>query len=553
MPLVPVDNALLEHLHMSRLQWVHGGTGVGSLPLLFCVKEAPEFIYINFDKFWDLNLVLIDSAAVEGGGGGAQGPPGIEGEEGDPGPPGPAGIDGAPGAVGPIGPPGLDGDEGDMGPPGPAGVDGLAGATGAAGAAGAIGPPGVEGEEGDPGLPIPGPAGVDGAPGAAGAIGPIGPPGIEGEEGDPGIAGPPGVAGVDGAPGIPGAPGADGAPGLMGPQGFEGEDGDPGLPGPAGIDGAAGAPGAAGADGASGPIGPPGTDGEDGAEVPIPYHPEVTLAENVEKSLLSRVGQELDLDTQDAEHFFAGPTSGVATAPTFRHIEAQDLDANWGDIVRKLMEEVRYHYYQLDIAGYWVETLVGAGAAVRYHVQHLYDISTSATANRSVCVASGIMGGWQMGEVRAQINWSKPILCSFLMTACEGGANSERRIMLGKDNTATIGDPTTYAVGLKFGTTGAAADYWVPVTGFVHDGVNPHTVALGNVHGYYTYHYIIDSKGDGNVDFYINGVLAGTRADGPTGTSANYFCELQMEAANKATAAHCILELHDARLIFDNG
>jgi len=148
MALVPIPLAAFEHKHLSRLQWVHGGIGAGSLPLLFMVAEAPEFIYINFDKFWDLETVLVDSGAVEGSGGlGPEGPPGEEGEPGIQGPPGAAGVAGVAGAQGP---PGSDGEEGESGIPGQRGVDGVAGV---AGVDGAMGPPGSDGEEGETGSP----------------------------------------------------------------------------------------------------------------------------------------------------------------------------------------------------------------------------------------------------------------------------------------------------------------------------------------------------------------------------------------------------------------
>jgi len=61
MPINSLPLSELEHKHMSRLQWVHGGT---ALPLLFAVKEAPEFLYINFDKFWDVVEGRLDPNAV---------------------------------------------------------------------------------------------------------------------------------------------------------------------------------------------------------------------------------------------------------------------------------------------------------------------------------------------------------------------------------------------------------------------------------------------------------------------------------------------------------
>lgn len=559
MALVPVDNALLESRHMSRLQWVHGGTGVGSLPLLFCVKEAPEFIYINFDKFWDVSLVLIDSDAVEGGAVGPIGPPGIEGEEGDPGlpgPPGVAGVAGAPGAVGvdgAMGPPGIEGEEGDIGLPGPPGVAGVAGAPGAAGADGAvglIGPPGLEGDEGAPGLPIPGPAGLDGAvgapgaPGAAGADGVMGPPGVEGEEGDPSLPGP---AGIDGVAGAPGAAGVDGA---SGPPGIEGEEGEFGLPGPPGVAGADGAPGAAGVAGSSGPIGPPGVDGEDSGMVPGPNHPEVTLSTELD-TVLQRTDQELDLDTQAAERVFAGPVSGAAAKPAFRLIKQTDVANDWRNFVETLAREDLYHEYEFDISGHWTSAVVGAGASVRYNTQHILDIATGVTASRSVLVRHERFAGWQMGVVRSQIDWDKRFLMNLLLTPCEGVATGGRRITLGKDHNNVIGDPVDKAIGFRFGAPGVGPGYVTAVTGYAHTGVGLNTVALGNVQGFSTHKFLVINNGDTNVDFWIDSVYIGSCV-GPAGLGTLNFCIFQMEVDNGATAAWAVLNLHAGRLVWDN-
>lgn len=61
MAINPIPLSELEHRHMSRLQWVHGGAG---LPLLFAVAEAPEFLYINFDLFWDVVERKLDPNAA---------------------------------------------------------------------------------------------------------------------------------------------------------------------------------------------------------------------------------------------------------------------------------------------------------------------------------------------------------------------------------------------------------------------------------------------------------------------------------------------------------
>ena len=226
---------------------------------------------------------------------------------------------------------------------------------------------------------------------------------------------------------------------------------------------------------------------------------------------------------------------------------------DWGDFVRKLVYEERYHVYPFDISGAWTTVLVGAGAAVRYLEQHIIDISTSVAANRSVILRTGIMAGWQMDVDRATIDWGKPLALSILVTACEGSANGERRITFGKHHNCGIGDPTDKAIGFRFGERGGAPNYLTPVTGFVHDGDDLDTVALGNVNGYSTYKYLLVSDGAGNIDFYINGVLIDSLATGPSGMGTTYFCKFQMEVANNADSAHNILEMHDGRLLFDNG
>lgn len=70
---MPLESRTLEQIdnlrRMSHMIWVRGGTGAGSVPLIFSISDAgSEFFVINFDKFWDLAQVLIDEEAVEGGG-----------------------------------------------------------------------------------------------------------------------------------------------------------------------------------------------------------------------------------------------------------------------------------------------------------------------------------------------------------------------------------------------------------------------------------------------------------------------------------------------------
>ena len=225
---------------------------------------------------------------------------------------------------------------------------------------------------------------------------------------------------------------------------------------------------------------------------------------------------------------------------------------DWGDLVAKLMQEERYHYYSFDIAGTWIE-VAGGGGACLYRSSHIIDIRSNAVAGGSYLIRTERYPGWMVGIARNQIQWDRPIMLSLLMTGAEGSANGERRITLGKNHADTIASLADKGVGLSFGLRGAAPDYLTPVTGLVHDGVGADDQALGNVTGYYTHQYLIVSDGAGNIDFYIDGVLINSSANGPVGLSTANFCVLQMEVDNNGDNAHNVLELHDARILIDNG
>jgi hypothetical protein len=73
------------------------------------------------------------------------------------------------------------------------------------------------------------------------------------------------------------------------------------------------------------------------------------------------------------------------------------------------------------------------------------------------------------------------------------------------------------------------------VTGIVHNGVSPTTVALGTYVAGDEWTFLSD--GTGNVSFFDNGVFIASTTGGPTNTTTN-LCNITMEIENGATATN---------------
>jgi len=61
----------------------------------------------------------------------------------------------------------------------------------------------------------------------------------------------------------------------------------------------------------------------------VPNHPEVTFHADLSLNLLAILGQQLDLNTQNPNLFFAGPAAGAVAKPTFRALVAADIPTDF--------------------------------------------------------------------------------------------------------------------------------------------------------------------------------------------------------------------------------
>jgi hypothetical protein len=134
------------------------------------------------------------------------------------------------------------------------------------------------------------------------------------------------------------------------------------------------------------------------------------------------------------------------------------------------------------------------------------------------------------------IDWSKKIwvfgTAILGRSTYVGNANTVTRINLGGRSANATGNLTQKGIGLfKVGGTGT----FINLT--VHDGTTLTSVASSvTLASDATVHYIIYSDGAGNVQLYLDGVLAASTTAGPTGsgTSGHNIYEEQIESATSS-------------------
>lgn len=85
----------------------------------------------------------------------------------------------------------------------------------------------------------------------------------------------------------------------------------------------------------------------------------------------------------------------------------------------------------------------------------------------------------------------------------------------------TIGDPSARSVGFKVVSNGGGVHGLL--FGVIHDGTNLNIseTSFGAINNRVSYGLLIDSLGNGTVNYYLNGSLVGTMTGGPTGLTAS--------------------------------
>ena len=141
------------------------------------------------------------------------------------------------------------------------------------------------------------------------------------------------------------------------------------------------------------------------------------------------------------------------------------------------------------------------------------------------------------------LNWDKTIIFNFSANAIDNSAvsaGSKRWVTIGELRDAAVGDPTDKAVGIR-------ADA-LAIKGIVHDGTDLSVVDLGvNYHNFLNRNIMIVSSA-GNVDWYVDGVLEGSSADGPTGDSTSHYDSIRIMMDNNGSADLDLYLLHSMKI-----
>jgi hypothetical protein len=129
----------------------------------------------------------------------------------------------------------------------------------------------------------------------------------------------------------------------------------------------------------------------------------------------------------------------------------------------------------------------------------------------------------------------------FVVTAGTSGSFAAR-LLVGKASSPSVGALATHGFGFNVDST-------LALFGVAHDGTTLDTVDLSTTISInVVYDLVAVSDGDGNIDFYVNGSLAGTSNGGPTANVTNRVASV--EIANDGTATASIADFGIPAVVF---
>ncbi len=192
-------------------------------------------------------------------------------------------------------------------------------------------------------------------------------------------------------------------------------------------------------------------------------------------------------------------------------------------IVRSF-QEWDWHDYNDPGAFLSAEAVSGSGTAVVD--PRILDISTGVTVSSTALRRMGTAwAGWQRGN-QQYIDWSKRIVFSSKITSLgTGSASGVSRFILGKLYNSGVGAPTSKAIGFRIDN--------LALKGIVHNGSSLAVVDLSTSMATHISHDVqAVSDGAGNVEFFVDGVSAGSSTAGPTGLSTVNLVAVHAEVDN---------------------
>jgi hypothetical protein len=207
-----------------------------------------------------------------------------------------------------------------------------------------------------------------------------------------------------------------------------------------------------------------------------------------------------------------------------------DLSANGSTaIIPSLMEEERFT--DLAFNSGWNRKVSHEGNVSTF--PHRLAVETGTVANGVAGAATSGSSGWFRGKNRNALNFSKRIKFRFSVAQYANTTNGQCWVSMGRDGFTGegIGDPSAKAIGVRVDDDA--------LKGIVHDGSTLTVVDLTTtLTGDELNDVVVDSIGDGNVNWYLNGsdTAAGTTANGPVGDATG--SSFRIEADNGGDAAN---------------
>ncbi len=180
-----------------------------------------------------------------------------------------------------------------------------------------------------------------------------------------------------------------------------------------------------------------------------------------------------------------------------------------------------------------IPLVAGTGAASLTARQ--YQIDTGAVPAGDCRIVTTTATGFSRGKARDIINWGKAIHARMQITALAGTAAGRSRVLIGETTTNAV-DPVAAAIGIRI--DGLA------IKGLAFGGALQTVDLLTVLVAAQATQVDIQSDGDGNVRWFVNGVIKGTTALGPAADGAAGASRVSASVANNADAANQTLEVH---------
>ena len=167
-------------------------------------------------------------------------------------------------------------------------------------------------------------------------------------------------------------------------------------------------------------------------------------------------------------------------------------------------------------------------------------VETSTTANSTARLSIRNAAALSFGQTYTLIDWRKVVAISFrvqVLSPTASTANSQKWIYWGDKHDDAVQDPTRKGIGIRCDQNA--------IFGITHNGTTLTSVATGQVlNGAILVDVFILSDGVGNVDWYINGVLRASSANGPAALGTAEENCIRMYLTNGADASNNVWSCH---------